>query len=106
MNVPKPSPGNWRSLCQAAGLDPAEVEMVSVRYRAYRDYMGPRGGGLGLEAWFRFYCIEKESEHPDQAGGGLSGCSAAGEAAPQNVLTNPRAFLEALKAHVNLGTPA
>lgn len=79
--------------------------MVAARYRAYRDYMAPRGGGLGLDEWFRFYRIEKESEHPDQTGGVVSGCSATGEAVTQNVLTNPKAFLQILKAHVNPGTP-
>ena len=49
--VPVPS---WRSRARAAGIDPAEVEMVSGRYRAYRDFMARSGGGLTLEAWFRF----------------------------------------------------
>ena len=63
--------------------------MVSSRYRAYRDFMAPRGGGLSLEAWFRFYRLEKQSESPDQTGGVVSGCSATGEAIEQNVLTSP-----------------
>jgi len=75
--------------------------MVSSRYRAYRDYMAPKGGGLALEAWFRFYRLEKQSESPDQTGGVVSGCSATGEATEQNVLTNPRAFLEILKEQLD-----
>ena len=44
--------------------------MVSSRYRAYRDFMAPRGGGLTLEAWFRFYRLEKQSESPGPDGRG------------------------------------
>ena len=87
----------WRTRCRAAGIDPAEVEMVASRYRAYRDFMAPRGGGLSLEAWFRFYRQEKQSESPDQTGGVVSGCSATGEAVVQNVLTNPGAFFAILQ---------
>ena len=87
----------WRARCRAAGIDPAEVEMVSGRYLAYRDFMAARGGGLTLEEWFRFYRQEKQSESPDQTGGVVSGCSATGEATGQNVLTSPAAFLAALK---------
>ena len=71
--------------------------MVSSRYRAYRDFMAPRGGGLSLEAWFRFYRQEKQAESPDQTGGVVSGCSATGEAVEQNVLTNPAAFFAILQ---------
>lgn len=71
--------------------------MVSGRYRAYRDYMAPKGGGLTLEAWFRFYRLEKQSEAPDQTGGVVSGCSATGEATEQSVLTRPADFLALLK---------
>lgn len=71
--------------------------MVSGRYRAYRDYMATRGGGLALEAWFRFYRLEKQSESPDQTGGVVSGCSATGEATEQNVLTRPAEFLALLR---------
>ena len=91
--VPVPS---WRARARAAGIDPAEVEMVSGRYRAYRDFMAPKGGGLTLEAWFRFYRLEKQSEAPDQTGGVVSGCSATGEAAEQSVLTRPAEFLALL----------
>lgn len=87
----------WRTRCRAAGIDPAEVEMVSGRYRAYRDFMGTRGGGLSLDEWFRFYRLEKQSESPDQTGGVVSGCSATGEAVEQNVLTSPTVFLALLK---------
>ena len=71
--------------------------MVSGRYVAYRDFMGPRGGGLSLEGWFRFYRREKQSESPDQKGGVVSGCSATGEAVEQNVLTSPDAFFAILQ---------
>ncbi len=71
--------------------------MVSGRYRAYRDYMARSGGGLTLDAWFRFYRLEKQSEAPDQTGGVVSGCSATGEATEQSVLTRPAEFLALLK---------
>jgi hypothetical protein len=93
----------WRTRCRAAGIDPAEVEMVAGRYRAYRDFMAPRGGGLTLDEWFRFYRLEKQSESPDQTGGVVSGCSATGEAVEQNVLTSPAAFLAALKDQLGSG---
>lgn len=80
--------------------------MVSSRYRAYRDYMASRGGGLSLKGWFRFYRQEKQSESPDQTGGVVSGCSATGEAVPQNVLTNPAAFLTILKEQLDARRPA
>ena len=95
----------WRTRCRAAGIDPAEVEMVAGRYRAYRDFMAPRGGGLTLDEWFRFYRLEKQSESPDQTGGVVSGCSATGEAVGQNVLTNPAAFLAALRDQLDSGSP-
>ncbi|MEZ5565446.1 MAG: hypothetical protein R3F24_07955 [Gammaproteobacteria bacterium] len=44
--------------------DPAEVEMVSDRYRSYRDFMQGRDGELPLEGWFRFYRLEKQSRAP------------------------------------------
>jgi hypothetical protein len=91
------SRADWPARARAAGIDPAEVTMVSGRYRAYRDYMASRGGGLPLEEWFRFYRLEKQSESPDQAGGVVSGCSATGEATEQTVLTRPREFLALLK---------
>jgi hypothetical protein len=75
--------------------------MVSGRYRAYRDYMAPRGGGLALEVWFRFYRLEKQSENPDQTGGVVSGCSATGEATEQTVLTRPADFLAVLRAELD-----
>jgi hypothetical protein len=87
----------WRTRCRAAGIDPSEILMVSSRYRAYRDFMGPRGGGLSLEGWFRFYRQEKQSESPDQTGGVVSGCSATGEAVEQSVLTNPAVFFTILQ---------
>ena len=87
----------WRARCRGAGIDPSEVLVVASRYRAYRDFMAPRGGGLSLEGWFRFYRLEKQSESPDQTGGVVSGCSATGEAVEQNVLTKPAAFFAVLK---------
>ncbi|MBN8281396.1 MAG: hypothetical protein J0M16_12370 [Gammaproteobacteria bacterium] len=95
--ITSPPPGDWRARARAAGIDPGEVGMVADRYRAYRDYMDPRGGGLSLEAWFRFYRLEKQSELPDQTGGVVSGCSATGEAVEQTVLTRPGEFLALLK---------
>lgn len=102
MNSPDPTApprqaADWRARARAAGIDPAEVEMVSSRFRAYRDFMAPQGGGLALEAWFRFYRLEKQSESPDQTGGVVSGCSATGEATEQNVLTRPAEFLALLR---------
>jgi len=88
---------DWRARARAAGIDPAEVQMVSGRYRAYRDYMAPRGGGLPLAAWFRYYRLEKQTENPDQTGGVVSGCSATGEATEQTVLTKPTEFLALLE---------
>jgi hypothetical protein len=90
-------PQAWRVRCRAAGIDPAEVEMVAGRYRAYRDFMASRGGGLTLDEWFRFYRLEKQSESPDQTGGVVSGCSATGEAVEQTVLTRPAEFLALLR---------
>jgi hypothetical protein len=88
---------DWRSQCRDRRIDPAEVEMVASRYVAYRDYMQPRGGGLPLSGWFRFYCQEKASESGDQAGGVVSECSATGEAVEQAMLRDPRGFLEILR---------
>lgn len=107
MNAPtpaaaaKPVPA-WRVRAQAAGIDPAEVEMVSGRYQAYRDFMTPRGGGLSLIEWFRFYRREKQSESPDQKGGVVSGCSATGEAVEQNVLTSPAEFFAVLQEQLGI----
>lgn len=95
--TPAGTPADWHARARAAGIDPGEVGMVADRYRAYRDYMDPRGGGLSLESWFRFYRLEKQSELPDQTGGVVSGCSATGEAVEQTVLTRPREFLALLK---------
>ena len=64
MNTPAPADASsptWRDRARAAGIDPAEVEMVSSRYLAYRDYMAGRDGGLTLEGWFRFYRLEKQT---------------------------------------------
>jgi hypothetical protein len=92
---------DWQADCRRQGIDPVEVEMVSSRYAAYRAYMDPRGGGLGLEEWFRFYRLEKASETGAQAGL-VSGCSATGEGNVQNCLTSPAPFLELLKEHLRL----
>ncbi len=87
----------WRSLCRARRIDPAEVEMVSSRYVAYRNYMQPHGGGLPLAGWFRFYCQEKASESGTQSSGVVSDCSATGEAIEQNVLSDSQGFLQILR---------
>jgi hypothetical protein len=97
---------DWRAACRAAGLDPPEVELVVDRYRAYRDYMRGQPGALPLETWFRFYRLEKQSENPDQQGGVISGCSATGEATPQNVLNSPAAFLSMLQLHPDVNMRA
>lgn len=91
---------DWRGVCRAQGLDPAEVDMVFARYAAYRDYMSSRGGALTLADWFRFYRLEKASESGQQAGGLVGGCSADGEAMQQNLLSNPKGFLEVLRLRV------
>ena len=92
------APSDWRSLCRARRIDPAEIEMVASRYVAYRDYMQPHGGGLPLAGWFRFYCQEKASDNGAQTGGVVSDCSAGGEAVQQNgSLTDPQGFLEILR---------
>lgn len=100
---PQSASSDWRSLCRARRIDPAEVEMVSSRYVAYRDYMELHGGGLPLVGWFRFYCQEKASESGTQGGGVVSDCSATGEAIEQNVLSDPQGFLEILR--LQLGIP-
>lgn len=70
MKTAPKGPLTWRTLCLEAGIEPTEVETVASRYRAYRDFMAPRGGGLTLDGWFRFYRLEKQAESPDQTGGG------------------------------------
>ena len=96
MSSPAKADPTWRNRCVEAGIDPAEILMVASRYRAYRDFMATRGGGLNLVEWFRFYRLEKQSESPDQNGGVVSGCSATGAAIEQNVLTSPGAFFAIL----------
>jgi hypothetical protein len=105
MSAPATTNPAWRTRCREAGIDPAELLMVSSRYRAYRDFMAPRGGGLTLVEWFRFYRLEKQSESPDQQGGVVSGCSATGEAIEQNVLTSPGAFLAILVEQLEIEAP-
>jgi len=78
--------------------------MVAGRYRAYRDFMAPRGGGLTLDEWFRFYRLEKQSESPDQTGGVVSGCSATGDAIEQSVLARPAEFLAVLREQLGSGS--
>jgi hypothetical protein len=97
---PESANSDWRSLCRARHIDPAEVEMVASRYVAYRDYMQLHGGGLPLAGWFRFYCQEKASDNGAQSGGVVSDCSATGEAVEQNVLTDPQGFLEILRLQI------
>ena len=89
-----PGAPRWRVLCRERGLDVAEVEMVSARYRAYRSYMAPKGGGLPLEDWFRYYRMEKAS---DSGVGAIGDCSATGEAPEHTALSNPGGFLEVLR---------
>lgn len=101
MKTAPKGPLTWRTLCLEAGIEPTEVETVASRYRAYRDFMAPRGGGLTLDGWFRFYRLEKQAESPDQTGGVVSGCSATGEAVPQNLLTNPVAFFRILATQLD-----
>lgn len=71
--------------------------MVASRFSAYRQFMAERGGGMALDAWFRFYLFEKQSESGYQAGAPVTGCSAQGEAKGQSSVENPRAFLEVLR---------
>lgn len=71
--------------------------MVASRFSAYRDFMAERGGGMALDAWFRFYLFEKQSETGYQTGAPVSGCSAQGEAKGQSSVENPRAFIEVLQ---------
>lgn len=94
-----PNP-DWRAACRSRGIDPAEVEMVSGRYLAYRDFMAGQGGGLALEAWFRFYRLEKASDSGQQAGVPVGGCSADGDAPKQAVLEDPAGFLELLRLRI------
>jgi hypothetical protein len=82
----------WQARCRAAGMDPEEVAMVADRYAAYRRY-NAAGGGLTLEGWFRFYCLEKESELGANAQGVVSSCSATGEGNAHQYLSNPAPFL-------------
>ena len=97
---------DWRSLCRERRIDPVEVEMVSSRYLAYRDYMKAHGDGLSLAVWFRFYCQEKASESGTQTGGVVGGCSATGEAVEQNILTDPQGFLKILRLQLETLHPA
>ena len=105
MTAPAKAAPTWRARCLETGIDPAEVLMVSSRYRSYRDFMAPRGGGLALVEWFRFYRLEKQSESPDQQGGVVSGCSATGEAIEPNVLTSPGAFFAILAEQLEIEAP-
>jgi hypothetical protein len=86
--------------CRAQGMDPDEVAMVADRYVAYRRFAGSETGGLTLEAWFRFYRIEKESELGDNAKGVVSSCSATGEANPHQYLTQPGPFLALVRDYL------
>jgi hypothetical protein len=97
---PAPQHPDWRQHCAALGLDAEEVGMVASRYRAYAGYMAQRGGGMDLDAWFRFYLFEKRSESGYQSGAPVSGCSAQGEATGQSSVDNPAGFLEVLKLHL------
>lgn len=96
---------DWRAQSRARGVDPGEVAMVSDRYAAYRDFMAGRPGTLSLEAWFRFYRLEKSSDRGGQAGGVISGCSATGEATGEAALEHPE-FLELMRLRLEAGPPA
>ena len=95
---------DWRQHCATLGLDLEEVGMVASRYRAYAGYMAQRGGGMDLDAWFRFYLFEKRSESGYQSGAPVSGCSAQGEATGQTSVDNPAGFLEVLKLYLAAGS--
>jgi len=95
-----PSARDWRQQGAALGLDLEEVGRVASRYRAYAGFMAPRGGGLDLDAWFRFYLFEKQSETGYQTGAPVSGCSAQGEASGESSLDNPAGFLRVLKLYL------
>jgi hypothetical protein len=86
--------------CRAQGMDPEEVAMVADRYAAYQRFTATGPGGLPLEGWFRFYCIEKESELGDNAKGVVSSCSATGEANPHQYLTQPGPFLALVRDYL------
>jgi hypothetical protein len=91
----------WQARCRAAGMDADEVAMVADRYAAYRRY-NAAGGGLPLEGWFRFYCLEKESELGDNAQGLVSSCSATGEANAHQYLSSPAPFLALVRDYLAL----
>jgi len=88
--------------CRAEGIDPDEVAMVADRYAAYRRFAAANAGGLTLQAWFRFYCLEKESELGDNAKGVVSSCSATGEANPHQYLAQPAPFLALVQDYLGL----
>lgn len=95
----------WQARCRDAGINPEEVAMVADRYAAYgRFHAG--GGGLPLAGWFRFYCLEKESELGDNAQGLVSSCSATGEGNAHRYLTSPAPFLALVREYLALeGAP-
>ncbi len=97
------TPADWRALCAHRGVDPREVERVATHYAAHRDYLRGAEGTLSLEAWFRFYRMEKASEagHDVKVGG----CSATGDAPRHDLLSDPAGFLAALRARVALMPP-
>jgi hypothetical protein len=88
--------------CRAQGMDPEEVAMVAERYAAYQRFAGANAGGLTLQGWFRFYCLEKESELGDNAKGVVSSCSATGEANPHQYLAQPGPFLALIQDYLGL----
>lgn len=99
---PEPAPltPEWRQQAATLDLDQEEVGMVASRYRAYAGYMAQRGGGMDLDAWFRFYLFEKRSESGYQSGAPVSGCSAQGEATGQSSVDDPAGFLKVLKLYL------
>jgi len=99
--APRTPQQDWQSLSSTLGVDQEEIGMVASRYQSYREFMTSRGGGMDLDAWFRFYLYEKQSETGYQSGAPVSGCSAQGEASGQSSVANPAAFLQVLKQYLH-----
>jgi hypothetical protein len=50
---------DWQTDAQTAGIEPALVEEVALRYRQHAAHARERGGTpLELAQWFRFYALE------------------------------------------------
>jgi hypothetical protein len=81
----------FRDRCSDRGIDPDEVVVVAERYAAYRRFTP--AGGLPLEAWFRFYRLEKAADVGEEGRGTVSSCSATGEGRGHAFLDRPDEFL-------------